>query len=310
MLARRLTVATGDNISQWGVNVAAGTRDWSRIAISDNGQGLLAGTFTSSTPVYISYDKGASWITRLSLSAVWSLSVSGDFSKQLVGPGAGTAVNYLSIDSGGTFNTACSGSAGTWQGSAVSRDGKHMVAAKYSAGASHVFVSHDYGVTWADKTSASGGVSRYWTHAAISDDGQIMFLTNYSGYVTRSIDGGNTWASMINAGSSSWGQISCSGDGQKVIATSDADIAKLSLDGGTNWTTITIPNTNYKAPHVSGDGTKLFIVARGTAAGVYTSVDDGVSWQSRYLAAVSWRYITASHDGRFVAACDTSKIYC
>jgi hypothetical protein len=93
---------------------------------------------------------------------------------------------FVSNDYGATFTTITTETNQSWRTSAMSLDGKYMIAGggHQSTGYGTVYNSTDYGVTWniiPEMSSLS-----LWTHVNISKSGKYSYVTN----LTSSSEGG------------------------------------------------------------------------------------------------------------------------
>ncbi len=159
-------------------------------------------------------------------------------------------------------------------------------------------------ITWAN----SGSSSASWFTSAISNDGQRMVATQYSGAtVFTSADGGATWTNRVGAGNAGvWRKSFVSGDGLTMFV-SGSGILRKSTDGGVNWTNIAMPSgvTQTSAFDVSDDGSVLLLGATSGSAIVYVSTDSGTTWTTRTMptgTAVSDAVISGNNQHLFVTA--------
>jgi photosystem II stability/assembly factor-like uncharacterized protein len=201
---------------------------WTEIAMSNDGQYLLATAFNERT--WVSNDYGATWsAAKLSTTGAdvgtgsWvGCDISADGRYQIfVG-----APNYLHVsnDYGATFTPTTGNTAGFtdyWQTARVSDSGQYMMAIVENLG--YIHVSNDYGVTWTRISTPTGINTQNYRYCDVSGDGSVMMASIGDGYLVRSEDYGVTWSYLDGAtdpGSREWTNIAISGDGKNILAIS------------------------------------------------------------------------------------------
>lgn len=146
---------------------------WRYVASSADGGKILAAADSSSIPNYVSTDSGASWVpTSLATNQAWVVATSADGTRMVaayygVGPDLPGHV-FTSTNSGGTWES------NQWVSShfesvALSADGNIIVLAGLDP---VVFVSTDFGLTWATNALPGGGA--YFTIASSADGGKLI----------------------------------------------------------------------------------------------------------------------------------------
>jgi uncharacterized protein YjdB len=101
---------------------------------------------------------------------------------------------------------------------AITSDGHYAIVVNTGT----LLTSSDYGATWTNRTTTTGVTftGKYLQGAAISDDGQTMWISEYSdsgsGAVFRSLNGGSAFAAVGSASTSKYNAITCSSDGATV----------------------------------------------------------------------------------------------
>src|SRR5207253_1366127 len=122
----------------------------------------------------------------------------------------------------------------TWSLVSSSSDGKVLAAASSDTvrlanghmrgnRASQIFISQDYGATWAPHET-----ERYWTALAVSSDGSSMAAVGKDTQIYVSADAGQTWAPHENA--REWSAIASSADGVKLVAAATSGRIYTSSD--------------------------------------------------------------------------------
>lgn len=147
---------------------------------------------------------------------------------------------------------------------------------------------------WQKSNSLSEGKSV----VAVSEDGSKIATAGFDSYIVISSDGGQTWVTATSSGSSFWADISISSDGTKLVATNNNKIY-TSTNGGITWLE-RAPKTGYeywKQVYYVPDGSKIIAVHYDNEF-LYTSVDDGETWQTvNFLGSKNWNYVSSSQDG-------------
>jgi photosystem II stability/assembly factor-like uncharacterized protein len=185
-----------------------------------------------------------------------------------------------------------------------------------NAAQSSVFISADYGATWAAR--AMPGNSPGTQGVAISQDGTRLFSASVNGGVYASVDSGATWTERSpQVQATYWGAIVCSPNGLLVAATTYVDVyggsaalAKVyvSSDGGLTWVNRTpqgLANFGWWGLVAqSADGQRIIV---GNNQGVVlTSGNAGVNWMTRTVPGFNSEdnlALASSADGSlFVAA--------
>lgn len=194
---------------------------WYKVAISDNGEYMLALEYYGRA--YRSTDYGASWTVISNFTSPGPLAPASQIQK--------------------------------FRGAAISGNGQYQIVTtgifNYTAYTfqSLIFVSNDYGSTWFTSKRTEDGSENEWYSAAISSNGQIMLVTqgqlNYGqGGVWRSTNYGASWS--FSASSSALGNpvdIGITADGvYSIVARYSNDYEPYLLkspDQGVTWYNIT-----------------------------------------------------------------------
>jgi hypothetical protein len=189
---------------------------------------------------------------------------------------------------------------------AASADGRRMYAASSSSSGYGVYYSPDSGTTWT-KTS----LAVFSQSVACSANGAIVYAEDTSGNVSKSTNGGITFASNYATGES--GSIACSADGSLVwyhnVACSGngtnqvqllSGSIQISTNSGSSWTGINGPGGTVNCVATSSDCTRL--VAGVTNGLLYASANRGTNWTTLTTTNQYWSGAWMSPDGGKFAA--------
>ena len=209
--------ATWQSVSAFGY--------WNKVAISDNGQYMLAVEYYGRA--YKSSDYGANWTAinnfpfptsnPCSLPALQTLNfrgaaLSGDGQYQVISTSAtyygtcGSGINafdyyyttiFVSNDYGATWNPRVNDTGGVYEAVAISSTGQTVLATTgyLYVGQGKIIRSNNYGVNWSDTTNSFNDGNL--VDVAILADGSEAIAARYSNdyypFLIRSVDGGVTW---------------------------------------------------------------------------------------------------------------------
>ena len=300
------------------------------VAISDNGQYMAAVASGSTTgDIFVSSDFGSSWVNKTAASPNYdytSIAMSSSGQYMVAGTSSANGDIWVSNNFGSTW--VYKDYSFSWTSVAVSSDGKYMAAC---AGPGDIYLSSNSGVNWAAITSITTDYS--WTGISMSSSGQYMAACRGgAGKIYRSTDFGVTWTETNAPADSSWSSISISGSGQYMAACIDSsadDRIYVSLDYGLNWSPQSGTSQPWNSISVSSSGQYIAACANDNS-GIYTyqkTMDIGSifllenrlgynttplitnyninneEWLYRYGTYASWKSISASDDGQYMAAC-------
>ena len=200
--------------AEWSKREAAGSRMWTSIASSSDGN-KLAAVYDWGGYIYTSSNAGATWTARgVPGSYNWTAVASSADGNKLVATAKDHSI-YTSTDAGATWTERKSSGSRKWSSVASSSDGNKLVA---TATGGNIYTSTDAGATWTEH--AADGLHN-WTSATISDDGsKISATAGGGGYIFSSSDSGATWVAQASAGVPNWSAITGSTDGTKLAAVS------------------------------------------------------------------------------------------
>jgi photosystem II stability/assembly factor-like uncharacterized protein len=182
---------------------------------------------------------------------------------------------HRSLDGGDDFTRLVTGLSDT--------DVEHLVQASstmlYAGTDSGVFVSSDSGATW----SASSGSPIFVESMAVDPaDPSTVFVGSTAGSLSRTTDGGTSWASRRTGlpNSSAVVDISFGSTSSILFAALDGDGLYTTTDAGANWslvgggTGMTTEKPLAVKMHPS-NGSRAWV---GSAGGVFATTDGGTTW--------------------------------
>ena len=248
--------ATWTDRSTAAGSVIGGNKNWTSIAVSDNGKKLAAvvgGRLGGH--LYTSSNYGATWTNRStaadSVSVIggiknWTSIAMSDDGEKLAAVAWGGHI-YTSSNSGANWTDRSTGAiAGNknWYSIAMSPDGQYLAAVAYNG---HIYTYSDSEATWTDRSTAAGSViggNKNWTSIAMSDDGQYLAAVVYRDHLYTSSNYGATWTNRSTAagsvsvigGTKSWFSIAMSDDGEKLAAVVRGGHLYTAMKSGTTWT--------------------------------------------------------------------------
>jgi YVTN family beta-propeller protein len=251
---------SSDGGANWTIRTSAGTRNWSSVAISDNGLTIYASE-TSGNGIYKSVDGGNSWIKTAAPNASWSKIVCSSSGENILAFALSNG-EYTTISKDGGLTWAASsittalsspsfnGGSGTGALSILdiemSKDGNILFLSATNAttrASSNILRSVDFGTSWKTYRTFSG----FPVSLKCSYDGNKVFAGFFSGFIYTSSDAGITWNERSSVGVSNWYALDCSNNGQKAIAGK----ANSLLFSDCSIPLITPTPTNTRTPTVS-----------------------------------------------------------
>jgi len=180
-----------DGGESWSVVLSAQPREWSSVAVSDDGQKIIA-------------TEG----TYLSLNAIPESFY------------AYTGSIVTSIDTGTTWTEQSDPGQAKWTTVSSNGDGSHLVAAAMDG---DVWTSFDYGTSWNDRTQILGPQS--WLSVSSNSAGDRLAAVANNGYIYLSADYGLTWETQTVPGQDMWTSVTSNADGTLLSAVAtNADI--------------------------------------------------------------------------------------
>lgn len=293
----------------WTQRTSLGTGNWRAVAISGDGQYLLAVT-TGNSYIRYSVDGGVTWSTLTSAGyRSWTSVAISDDGQTIVGV-TSSSTPVISTNGGSTWLTPAAAGNRNWQAVTVSSDGSHIAASATGSPGGYVHTSTDYGVTWTQRTAVG---QSGWQSIDSSADGQHIIVLSgsggSSGYIRYSSNIGASWASAPYPTQGWWGA-AISDDGQRMVAgpTGTAGPLRQTLDGGSTWRSLDTPSTEWRGVDSSRDGEVIVAVNRGNGQVLY-STDAGDTWTYEPIITSTMRYAACSADCREIVIADSTTGY-
>jgi hypothetical protein len=201
------------------------------IALSGDGEVLVAIRGTAVRNLYVSTDLGATWAQLDTTSSyVYSrVAVSRDGFVVLAATSTSELVDFM-YSSGWSMPVAGSGypASQTWVSVAVNYDGTRFAALSLQTG---VYVKQYQIDPWALKVGRAPNLGA----VSVSDDGLVILFVANGMYASRSPDGGTTWSTIGTDLGDTYGALSA--DGTKIVIAARNAGVKYSSDSGSSWTT-------------------------------------------------------------------------
>ena len=230
----------------------------------------------------ISNTFGSTWSTiDTGNSQMWWCDISSDGQYMIIGgfESGGTDIK-ISTDFGGSWNSATTSSP-LVRGVAINDTG---TVAYYAQSSEKVMKSVNYGVTWLPTTLGVGTApSGYFADVATDRTGQIVVVADrQNNLIWTSQDAGDTWTPGNSSNTYTWDKVCMSSDGRKLFAVplnSTLSYLWMSTDYGVTWNPVTSGGErNWLQLSISRDGNMLVAVIGVTYGRLYSSIDDGVTW--------------------------------
>ncbi|MFA6383108.1 MAG: hypothetical protein WCX17_01635 [Parcubacteria group bacterium] len=263
-----------------------GILDWNSIAVSDDGQYLVAISRAGGNYInYVSSNGGNTFPSSGTFSVAsgaWNnipIAMSGDGTYQTIANG-GDGRLYVSSNKGNSFSPVAS-LGEQWSSADMSANGKYQTAVGNGWSAGSIYVSSNYGVSgsWNQKESP-----RNWSSVAVSrGDGTYQTAVVTGGYIYVSSDHGSSWTQK--GLSKNWTSVAMSADGTyqtAVIGSWTSDNIYRSGDHGNSWQAVSSsPATEWLSVAMSDDGKYQTAASISYYGLLYKSSDYGVSWTQR-----------------------------
>ena len=278
----------------WSKRDASGSRNWTAIASSSDGNKLAAASWGGK--VLTSTNAGATWTEQPGAGdRNWVAIASSADGKKLAAVYDWGGYVFTSADAGATWTARGVPGSYNWTAIASSADGNRLVAV---AKDSTVFTSSDAGANWTERASSG---SRKWSAVASSADGNKLVATATGGRIYTSANAGATWTERAADGLHNWTAVTISDDGQKLSATAGGGgYIYSSNDGGTTWVAQTSAGVpNWAAIASSADGSKIAAAAYGGA--IYTTANNapvGPSEEEQKVTAAEAAVVNAESTKR------------
>ena len=168
----------------------------------------------------------------------------------------------------------------------------------------YVFTSSDGGLNWA---VSDGCCSSGYYSVGSSYDGNKLVVTEVSGPINSSIDGGGTWTQKYPR--REWTSVASSADGTKLVASVYGEQIYTSIDGGNTWIA-SGPSRKWNSVAISADGTKLaasvstgqiYTYSFGSTVGATGSISGGQNGSIELQYQGNGQFGVLSHEGSLTA---------
>jgi hypothetical protein len=213
-------------------NPIASSTKWTGIAVSADGQSVVATTQTTYESrgwMYRSSDSGLTWIELTFANQVqWTdVKISDDGQKII---GVGWQGDIVTSNDGSVWSTDNSHSGSNWTTIAGSGD-----FSKLAIAANNGSISTNINNTGWDSHSDSSGTG-CWSYMSATNNGSKLFAGDCDNDAIKiSTDDGVTWT-PTTSGNGTWYAVSASSDGSVLAGADHAGKIVVSTDGGTTWT--------------------------------------------------------------------------
>ena len=233
------------------------------------------------------------------------IALSSDGTFMLVADSAQAGLIYLSTNGGKSWSPQYSMGRAAWGRPTMSSTGQYMAV---SATGTKIWVSNNYGATWAERDEA-----RSWKSVSISADGHtILATTDGLNNIFSSTNYGGTWETMT-ATASNWRYAVPSGDGSKIAVCMNSDGLYLSTNGGASATRMksfaaySVNENSCAGVGMSSNGTTIVLLL-GSYGHMLISTNSGSTWtEVTRFAGIGLSNLSVSSDGTRISAVDASS---
>lgn len=256
--------------SQWTLKPQGLDGKWAEVAFSSDGTHIYAAPLTdvNGHMGYIHQYVSGVWSPTANAYGNWtSVACSSNGSIVVATQGSnniGGRTTYgnlfISTDEGAAWRIPDRAGVGVWSSSAVSLDGKVMIASQEIDDTGYpgqLWSSTDSGTTW-----SSNGPHMKWSSVGMNSNGTLMVAaaSTASGLVYASSNFGGSWTATSQYGN----RVGVSPDGTTIVAgETDGDLF-ISFDGGSTWVNqIDSPNAPWTSLSLSSNGRHIVGCASG-----------------------------------------------
>lgn len=285
----------------WSSPTGIQSQGWESVAVSGNGEVMLAGASQSlgtNGNVYLSTDHGIHWSVPASLPT----------NALITGNGGVTVVATLdnkkvfAIVEGSYFVATEADGFASWTllASSLPQSFVYQMALSFDGqtqllchNTGTIDISIDGGRTWND----SGAGTDYWVSCALSADGTkqfVMPINTYGGRVKwRDTSLSSSWSSIGSLNSKFFGSISVSSDGLTLLAVPDGANTYLLTFSGGSWTQSDLGQSSdyYPDAVISANGTTIY------KRGGFTVAHGGGSQLSKWTLSLNAPFFVLSSYG-------------
>jgi hypothetical protein len=291
-------IKSTDTGTTWTTISAAGSKNWSAVAINDSGTVIIAAE--SGGGLWLSTNSGASFTLQsngVSTATSWYWLDTNASGSIIIASNQGTGV-YISRDTGATWSSKSVTGASVIKAAYLSADGDKAVL--MSSGNSTLYTSTGVFTAWTAQTGA-GAVNSGTTAFGFSRDGQkILCMRNSSTAMARTQNFGATWET-VTAPTSYAISMATSDDMSTIWLAPNGASSYYSTDYGATWTTKSSLGS-FKFFYISPNSQRW--IAIYNSLGLWTS--DGLPTSLTYrpinLGYSNWYKSAMSTDGSVIAA--------
>jgi len=308
------TLATLSAASHWEIANSAVSTRWYSIAVDGSGDRIFA--VANDKNVYVSHDRGHSWVastlspvstwlmvgTAISNNGVYGYAVSA--TAPTVGPPAVTNSGIIrTFDEGLNWEVAPGSAAQKFVDVATTSSGKNL----FAVDASNVYKSVNHATSFTTVYTVTDSSS--FTSVAVSEDSKYVYVASTTApsnsYLYKSANWGTTWqqtAQSLTSGTAGYSDIACSKDGKYVYSASGDKFVARSSDFGASFKSVQVSTTHtYDAIATSWSGRTVYVASsEATTSDVWQSTDFGIVWHTFDTGVTvggRWSAIGTSNDG-------------
>lgn len=245
---------------------------WSSVSIS--GDGFKQTAVANGDKIYLSTNKGQSWVSKESRKKWCGVSISENATFQTAVVTNGQI--YISVNEGVS-----------WIPKETNRDWRHVAVSRKAGGGrtegqyqtavargDRIYVSVDSGNSWIARSEI-----RDWQSVDISSTGIIQTAVIFGGSIYNSPDSGITWNEIAGT-EDDWQDISMINDGTTQVAVTFVGTMRISNNSGVTWgasITVSVGSILTSVAIAPDNDQEIFVV--GNAGSIYTSHDGGGTWE-------------------------------
>ena len=197
----------------------------------------------------------------------------------------------------------------TWVASSTSGQYLAATASAVPASAGGIWISGDFGTTWAQSNAPPNPGGGGWTRIASNAAGDKMIAAVYGGLIYRSTNYGLDWSSLnTGTGNAYWDGLASDNTGQYLVAiehlvgifnSNDSGLSWFHTETASlNWSCITSDNTGQKLAAGAKDESQLYASSNGQAGATVTWTPQNGS----EVTSVAFWCMTCDSTGTYLAA--------
>lgn len=256
-------------------------------AVKYSGDGQRLYVINSGTQIYTSGDNGSSWSSAGPPSSQAN-TISTNYTGTIAAIAAQNTNNnlglYLTTNSGASWsNISPADGVTTIPKMDASKDGQTIVAINYLH---QVWLTRNGGTSWNVAPNIPSFTS--WTCVAVSENGSAIYVGGSNTNLWRSLDGGNTFASVTISPFNSlryFTDCAISNDGSRIAFVLSGLGVYFSSNSGTSFSQILSNTTSngtisYSSITMTGDGNKIAVGSGTTNTPVFLSTGNFSTWDT------------------------------